>query len=70
MPSAVDQAREIVLLAALDLLDDVASDFAQTARDRPLGPRLLRRDDQLLELIRGQRDTGRRSRARGSCSIS
>ena len=48
----VDQAREIVRLAALDLLDDVAADLAELARPRPLGPRLARRDDEVLELRR------------------
>ena len=45
----VDQARQVVPLAALDLRDDVAADLAQFARPRPLGSRLARRDDERLE---------------------
>ena len=46
----VDQPRQIVRLAALDLLDDVAADLAELARHGPLRPRLARRHDELLEL--------------------
>ena len=40
--------------AALDLLDHVAADLAQLARHGSLRSRLLRRDDQVLELLDGR----------------
>ena len=59
----VDQPRQVVLLAALDLLDDVAADLAELPRHGALRSRLARRDDQVLELRRLSGDRGRRSRA-------
>ena len=46
----VDQAGQIVLLAALDLLDDVAAHFPEFAGSRSLGLRIAWGHDQLLEL--------------------
>src|SRR5438552_7154154 len=45
----VDQAREVVLLAALDLIDDVPADLAELSRPRAFGPRLARRDHEVFE---------------------
>ena len=45
----VNQPGQVVLLAPLDLRDHVASDLSQLARDGAVGPRLARRDDEVLE---------------------
>ena len=54
MPDAqrINQPREIVVLAARDLLGDVAADLAQLARHGALGARCTRRDYEILELGR------------------
>ena len=51
MPERVDQPRQVVGPAPLDLLDDVAPDLAELPRPRAIRPRLPRRDDELLELV-------------------
>ena len=48
----VDQPRQIVALAALDLLDDVAADLAQLAGHGALRLRIARRHDEFFELWR------------------
>src|SRR3954463_740536 len=53
-PERVDQPREIVRLAALDLRDHVAPDLAEFARHGAIGPRLFRRDHQIFKLLGGQ----------------
>src|SRR5438093_4411983 len=50
----INQPRQIVLFAALDLLEHVTADLAELPRDGPVGPRLARRDDGLPELIRSE----------------
>src|SRR5437588_2394148 len=49
-PERVNQAREIVAFAALDLFDDVAANLAKLARHGPLRPRFPGRDDEIFEL--------------------
>jgi hypothetical protein len=45
----VDETRQIVLLTARNLLVNVPPDLAELPRNRSLGPRAARRDDQRFE---------------------
>ena len=45
----VDQPRQIVAAAAIDLRGDIPSDFPELPRPRAVRPRIARRHDQILE---------------------